>query len=132
MSRSTFCTLGLFCFFAPWIGTENAHGQQLLMPRVGGYNTVQVAPLPNPVVSPYLLMTDVGQSGVLNYQTLVQPLMQQQIIANQQNAAISRLGQQVQQPARQAPAKRSGQTGRDTGHAASYFNYSHYYNSVAR
>ena len=57
--------------------SREARAQQLLMPRIGGYNAVQEDPLPNPTVSPWLLMTDVGQTGMLNYQTLVQPLMQQ-------------------------------------------------------
>jgi hypothetical protein len=132
MRLRTIPVLGLLTLTAAWSSADDACGQQLLMPRVGGYNTVQADPIPNPTVSPYLLLTDVGQSGSLNYQTLVQPLVQQRLLANQQNNSISRLGQQVKRPGQDGPSKRSGQSIGDTGHETRYLNYSHYYNSVAR
>ena len=121
--------LSLACFCS-----SEAQAQLLLMPRVGGYNNAaQEAPLPNPAVSPYLLLTDVGQSGVLNYQTLVQPLMQQRLTTNHQNASINSLQQQVQNAQTGPQQGRTGQTGRGTGRsAARYLNYSHYYSSVAQ
>ena len=100
------------------------------MPRIGGYNAVQEDPLPNPTVSPWLLMTDVGQTGMLNYQTLVQPLMQQRATTNHQNASINNLQQQVQS-VKATPTKRPGQNIRDTGHETRYLNYSHYFNSAS-
>ncbi len=129
MNRNTICLFGMLIYAAECVATSNAQAQQLLMPRVGGYNQVEIAPTSNPVVSPYLLLANPGQSNFYNYQTLVQPLLQQRMVTNQQNAAINRLGQQMQQ-AQQAP-KRNGQSGRDTGHETRYLNYSHYYSSAA-
>ena len=129
MNRKLICVTGMLIWAAECCCSSDAVAQQLLMPRVGGYSSVLEDPLPHPVVSPYLLMTDLGLSGQLNYQTLVQPLMQQQQTTNHQNASINSLQQQVQNP--QAPIKkRPGQAVRDTGHETRYFNYSHYYSSA--
>ena len=106
-----------------------AGAQQLLMPRIGGYTANQTETVSNPVISPYLLMTEAGQTGLLNYQTLVQPIMQQRQLATQQNASIQRLQQQVQ-TGQASPGRRPGQNIRDTGHETRRFNYSHFYNSA--
>ena len=129
MNRNLICVAGILIWVAECCCSNDARAQQLLMPRVGGYSMVQEDPLPNPTVSPYLLMTDIGQSGLLNYQTLVQPLMQQRMTTNHQNSSINNLQQQVQSV--QAPTKkRPGQAVRDTGHETRFLNYSHYYNSA--
>jgi hypothetical protein len=129
MIRNSIYLTGMLIWGAQFCCGSDAQAQQLLMPRVGGYNVVQEEPLPHPVVSPYLLMTDIGQSGLLNYQTLVQPLVQQRLTTNHQNASINNLQQQVQS-AQAVPKKRPGQNVRDTGHETRYFNYSHYYSSA--
>jgi hypothetical protein len=129
MNRKLICMAAMAIWVAECCYSSDAKAQQLLMPRVGGYATVQEDPLPHPVVSPYLLMTDIGQAGLLNYQTLVQPLVQQRATTNHQNASINNLQQQVQS-AQGAPRKRPGQAIRDTGHETRYLNYSHYYSSA--
>ncbi len=129
MNRNRICLAAALIGVAACCCSSDAQAQQLLMPRVGGYNMVQEEMLPNPVVSPYMLMTDVGQSGLLNYQMLVQPLMQQRLTTNHQNASINNLQQQVQST-QAAPTKRPGQNIRDTGHETRYLNYSHYYHSA--
>ena len=111
---------------------RDAAAQQLLMPRIGGYSTAPEAQLPNPTVSPYLLMTDAGQTGMFNYQTLVQPLVQQRMTTNHQNASINNLQQQVQNVKSNSGGRRGGQNKGDSGgHESRYLNYSHYYSSFS-
>ena len=86
-----------------------------------------------PTVSPYLNLLRNQNSGLPNYQTLVQPFIEQQA-AIQQNSA------QINQLQRTAPAQQTSRRGmfdptgglynqqlRGTGHSTRYQYYGHYY-----
>ena len=130
MNQTTNRAARLSLFLAVCLLASGAEAQQLLSPRIGGYSQVQPSEMANPVINPFLLLTDAGQSGLLNYQTLIQPIQQQRQIALQQNNSIQQL-QQQSRGAQASPTKRPGQSVRDTGHETRYLNYSHYFNSVA-
>jgi hypothetical protein len=122
--------VALAVFLGVCLLTSGAGAQQLLSPRLGGYSQAQPIEASNPVINPFLLMTDAGQTGILNYQTLVQPMLQQRQVMMQQSSSITQLQQQAR-GAQMSPSKRPGQNVRDTGHETRYLNYSHYFNSVS-
>ena len=87
----------------------------------------------SPTVSPYLnLLGSRASNGLPNYQTLVQPILQQQQQAAQQQSQIQRL-QQGQQSllSRGAglanPARGASSAIRGTGHVTAFMDTSHYY-----
>jgi len=86
-----------------------------------------------PTVSPYMQLQQQGMNPLQNqnvYQTVVQPLMQQQQQQIEQLSQSRRLGNlqnQVQQIQRDTSARQIDESIRPTGHRATYMNYSHYY-----
>lgn len=81
----------------------------------------QVAPA-QPALSPYLNFFTDNNPGVLDpFNAFVRPSLELQRTINQQNAAINRLGNQVQQ-VQQAPTPAGV-----TGIGGSFRNYMHYY-----
>jgi hypothetical protein len=87
---------------------------------------------PSPTVSPYLNLTNQAVNGHPAYQTLVQPILQQQQQAAQQQAQISKLQRQQSHfgAARglTAPSTRGISSEiRGTGHVTAFMDYSHFY-----
>jgi hypothetical protein len=80
-----------------------------------------------PTVSPYLNLLTRNQQGIVPYQTLVKPLIDQRNAIQRQGAALSQLQQQVYTA---GPGGATGTPGA-TGHATFFMNYSHFY-SVRR
>ena len=86
----------------------------------------------SPTVSPYLnLLNRNTGSGLPAYQTLVQPILQQQQQAAIQQTQISRLQKQQSALAAggglTAPARGVSSEIRGTGHVTAFMDYSHYY-----
>jgi len=74
-----------------------------------------------PTVSPYLNLVQSGSFGVTNYQSLVQPLIDQGRAIDRQGGSIRGLQQQA--------FGRSGSR-RGTGHSSFFMNSSHFYPSA--
>jgi hypothetical protein len=88
---------------------------------------------PAPTVSPYLnLLNNRGNTGLPAYQTLVQPILQQQQDSQQQQSQISRLAHN-QKASSLAATGLGGQARgisneiRGTGHPTSFLTYGSYY-----
>ena len=77
--------------------------------------------LNGPTVSPYLNLLQVNSQGLIPYQNLVTPQINQQNALNRQAGAIQQLQQQVN------ASGTVGSGGRGTGHTTFFMNYSHYY-----
>ena len=86
-----------------------------------------------PTVSPYMQLQQQGYKPMQtqnNYQTMVQPQMQQeqqQIEQISQRRQMGKLQNQVQQIGRDTSSRQLDESIRPTGHRATYLNYSHYY-----
>jgi hypothetical protein len=85
-----------------------------------------------PTVSPYLnLLGSHSANGLPAYQTLVQPILQQQEQAAQQQGQITKLQKQQSALANGAgltnPARGASTAIRGTGHVTAFMDYSHYY-----
>jgi hypothetical protein len=86
-----------------------------------------------PAVSPYMQLQQQGYNPLQSqniYQTMVQPLVQQQqqqIEQLSQRRQMSRLQNQVQQIGRDTSSRQIDESIRPTGHRATYMNYSHFY-----
>ncbi|HKD38295.1 MAG TPA: hypothetical protein VKB78_15885 [Pirellulales bacterium] len=87
---------------------------------------------PRPTVSPYLnLFNDPGGIGV--YQNLVRPFINQNQINAQNTTTLNQLQQELNQVRTTSGFGTTGlATGRinPTGHAATYRNFSHFYNGL--
>lgn len=86
----------------------------------------------SPTVSPYLnLFGNRSSSGLPAYQTLVQPILQQQQQAALQQGQIQRLQSQQSALARGSgltnPARGASSAIRGTGHVSTFMNTTHYY-----
>lgn len=81
---------------------------------------------PRPTVSPYLNLLQGGGNAVNlpQYQTLVRPFLDQQVINNRNAFNSQSLQRQVNSIQGQVSR---GDGGRATGHPTRYMNYSHYY-----
>lgn len=85
---------------------------------------------PSSTVSPWMNMfrDDLSGNGDLNYQTLVQPQLQQQQINRQLERQNLALGQRVQAVSAQSAYQPQGSTQiYPTGHPTAFMNYMHYY-----
>jgi hypothetical protein len=89
-------------------------------------NIVRDATINRPTVSPYLNLLDRG-GRLPAYQSLVQPLLEQQRVAAQQSQQISQLQQNANDSLSQAARAREQQGLRGTGHRSFHMSYSHYY-----
>jgi hypothetical protein len=78
--------------------------------------------LNGPTVSPYLNLFQINSQGLIPYQSLVRPQIEQQDALNRQAGAIQQLQQQVN-----TPSGGGGGGGRQTGHTTYFMNYSHFY-----
>jgi hypothetical protein len=90
-----------------------------------------VTATPRPTVSPYLnLFNDPNGIGV--YQTLVRPFLNQNQINAQNVTTINQLQQELNQVRTSSGFGTTGTSGRipQTGHAATYRNFSHYYTGL--
>ena len=115
------------------IAIEECSAQRMAGPRVPNYTR-------RPVISPYVNLFNNNQGGINNYFSLVRPMQQQQLINQQQFNQNRYLQQQLAQPYQQGygpmlvPPGSQGMfrpTGAGVGQpstAASFFNYSHFYN----
>ncbi|HTQ39628.1 MAG TPA: hypothetical protein VMJ32_11400 [Pirellulales bacterium] len=81
----------------------------------------------SPTVSPYLNLTNRGNGGLANYQTLVQPFLQQQQTNIQQQQQIQGLQKQQQATLTGPESRGISNTIRGTGHVTAYMDYLHYY-----
>jgi hypothetical protein len=118
--------VGISCLTFCWLSmsASDSHAQYI-MPRPG--NPISAAaPVSHPAVSPYLALTELPYLGIANYQTFVQPFVEQRQVNTQQTASIQRLRQQLNAQAK-APRRRPGDPVRETGHETRWMNYSHYY-----
>ncbi len=75
-----------------------------------------------PTVSPYLNLLQINSQGIIPYQNLVTPQIEQNRAIRQQASAINQLQQQVSSSSGPRPS-------RATGHSTLFMNYGHYYPS---
>jgi hypothetical protein len=86
-----------------------------------------------PSVSPYYNLQQQAFNPIQNqniYQTMVQPMLQQQqqeLEQISQRRQMQKLQNQVQQIGRDTSSRQIDESIRATGHRATYMNYSHYY-----
>ncbi len=76
-----------------------------------------------PTVSPYLNLLQMNTQGIIPYQNLVQPQIEQNNALRQQASAINQLQQQVSSPS----SSGGGRGSRSTGHSTLFMNYGHYF-----
>jgi hypothetical protein len=113
---------------AAWIGFALASSSAFAQ---GGPSNLTYTP--RPTVSPYLnLFNDPNGLGV--YQTLVRPFVNQNDINARQATNINQLQQELSQVRSNSGLGTTGTSGRirPTGHAATFMDLSHYYNSRGR
>jgi len=120
--------LPLACLFAIAFASESM--AQRMSQRVPNYNR-------RPTISPYINLFNNNQGGVNNYFSFVRPMQQQTQFNNQQVAQNRMLERQMTQPfmnttsggQQQFDMLRTGSQGiGQPSTAATYFNYSHFYN----
>jgi hypothetical protein len=87
---------------------------------IGGYSG-RYQPV-RPTVSPYLNLYRTQRGPIPNYHLYVRPILQQQQINAQQNAAVNQLQQGLQQSQNTVQGP--------TGIGAGYRNFSHYYTGL--
>ena len=86
-----------------------------------------------PTVSPYIQLQQQGMNPLQNqnvYQTMVQPLLQQQqqqIMQLQQARQMTKMQNQVRQIQRDTTSRQVDESIRPTGHRATFQNFSHFY-----
>ena len=84
------------------------------------------APSSRPVVSPYLNLLRPSSPDLPNYQTLVQPQLNQMRINRQQSSELQRAQHQLRTAQSRSNEVPLGPF-RPTGYATRYLNYSHFY-----
>lgn len=110
---SVLALAGIVCLFAAEAKAQSPRG-------IGGYSG-RYQPS-RPTVSPYLNLFQQRRGPIPNYHLYVRPILQQQQINAQQQAAV----QQVQQGLQQTQTTVQGPTGIGAG----YRNFSHYYTGL--
>ena len=91
---------------------------------ISGFGGSQSGGINGPTVSPYLNLLQINSQGIIPYQNLVTPQIDQGNAIRQQQSAINRLQSQVN-----SQSASQQRTSRSTGHNTLFLNYSHYFPS---
>lgn len=130
MKRSRRLLLASLTLTGFWMALASTEAQaQGYGRRAGPSRSQQRYRQPRPRVSPYLNLLSGG--GGLEYQTLVRPLNEMRDSQARQSQDFDRLARDVDQGFADTTGLFGDERGvRSTGHASTYFNYSHYYGSL--